>query len=646
MCAFMSKRERQRASRRRARADKSKRNRRAEARANLLYDPSTAPNRAAAILRETFGDGPVEPLVASRLAVEGGMPRARAIAEAALSAGHGPMALSLAADVALLDRRPAEAERYAAHALELADDPDLHVRLAAARADQGRLADALHVMDTQLGANPGLEELLLIRGDLLEAVQARVDAAPADCPCGSGEPYERCCLPAERRALERFRDRGTLDELLRSAAAFVDAGAEGREALAAGVAEWLETEAITEAEVPDPMRATGAEGMLRMVVEWSEMMPMTAGGMLFDAFAESAAGPEERRRALDWSGWAVWGLWEVGRPSAAPGVPVTDLVSGIRLYAEIPRQVLDGLPRWSVLVGYFAPVDGVWRAGGHFEVASPAEGRELVHGLVDLMLGGEDEPAPDADVTLLAWCQRLHDDLGPLWMPGPGTQPPRKAYERLMPLVRAAAPTVLAALREMRQPPEDGDRDAGWARIAVEDPAAALEALAERPDFEADLELSEVRWLELPGRRLRATVSLVEAEAFAFMDEQELEVELASTADAADLTQLLDLMRRLGHEAQAVDEPAEDERPEPPVAVPDLSAEELTAWLRAWPDEPLWVLDDLSARQALERHHAEDEVEMLIRYLEHSADVAGVALGTEGLREELGLVGEDEEASG
>src|SRR2546429_2162786 len=130
MGGSMSKRERQRAARRRGRVEQRQRARREEARARLAYDPATQPDKAAEILRRTFGQAPVATDVASTLVLEGDIGRARRVADAALRHASDPMALSLAADVALLDDRPADAERHVARALVQADRPDLHLRLA------------------------------------------------------------------------------------------------------------------------------------------------------------------------------------------------------------------------------------------------------------------------------------------------------------------------------------------------------------------------------------------------------------------------------------------------------------------------------------------------------------------------------------
>jgi hypothetical protein len=618
----MSKRERLRAARRRGRADRRKQVRRAEARANLVYDSATPPGRAATLLRERFGDTVVEASVALRIVAEGGgIPRAREVADAALSQGRGPMALSLAADVALLDDRPADAERYATDALLLADGPGLHLRLAAARANQHHLADALDILDAQLRDNPGLEELEVMRGELLPQVDVLGEVNLPHCSCGSGDRYEVCCGPADRRALDRFLDRGPLLELRQAVSRFILSKPEYREAVDRGVLEWVEAGALTEEdlEVPDGeldedpwLRAPNVKALSR---EWAWMMPLLDGPRaILDAFVDDPDAPADaRRRARDLTGWATWGLWEIADPYASPGTAVTELLTGLRLYADLPSEILDGLPRWSVLLGYLVPVDGVWRAGGGFEIASPVEAREIAHGLVDELLDQAEEVGTDGR-PMVAWCRRVHDDMGPLWLPEASEPPAGLALSMLQAVMRTAAPNLSASLRDMQESGPDGDGETDperlWAAIELADLEAAWRALAARPGYELDG--GAIAWHEPDGGRLRATLTL---------DEGSLMVQFEAPANLAELDDLLDDLVAVGHEAVTVEGPVTEMAPEPPVALPDQPDGDQAEWLLAWPDEPLQMFEDLTPRQLVEGHGATADVEMLIRYLEHGADL-------------------------
>src|SRR5262249_13523975 len=148
--------------------------------------------------------------------------------------GRDALALSLAADVALLEDRPADAEEHAATALRLVDDPDLHLRVALAQAARGRLAPAIEILDAQLAADPGLERAGHLRARLLEEVQ-QLDSPPAEA----------------RQAVDRFLDRTALIELQAAVAQFVGAQDDRTGSFADGLQEWIEAGALTEEELSE-----------------------------------------------------------------------------------------------------------------------------------------------------------------------------------------------------------------------------------------------------------------------------------------------------------------------------------------------------------------------------------------------------------
>jgi hypothetical protein len=589
----MGKRKKRKAAKRRGLGEEQRLRHRAKARAELLYDPGTKPALAAEILRELFGEGPVDLAVAAGMQSEIGIDRLRAVAEAALARAQDPVALSLTADVATMSGRPAEAEEHLARALQLVDDPDLHVRVALARAGQGRVADAIDVLDAPLRANPGLERLQFARGRMLEQ--------------------------AEPPQVERFLDRTALDELI--AAVRAAAGSDD------GLQEWLEAGAITEGELPQLAAAdpTSAEGRrLRMIAEWAWLTPGPDDEPApLETFAADEGQPAElRRRADDWLSWAMWGLWEIDRPSGTPGVSLTDLVTGVRLYVAVPPAMLAGVPRWSTLFGYLVPVDGVWRSGSGFEVLSPVEARVVVHELLDEVMSSANEFGKEGR-PMVAWARGVHDDLGELWEPDAAEPPSQEAMAGLQVAVRMFAPGIVAGLRQMRGEVEVEPEDAVFA-LTLDDPDAAWEVLAEQPGFEVEEE--GMTWLAASD----------DSPERAFLEQDE-DGEIVVEAEPADLAALLDLLGELGHPATAAEKPFVDEPPEPPVALPDLPEADLPGWLRAWPDEPLDLFDGASPREAIERYEAGRAVEMLVRYLEHDADRRGVELETRSLRPELGL---------
>jgi hypothetical protein len=469
---------------------------------------------------------------------------------------------------------------------------------------------------------------------VLELVHDLAAANPDECPCGSGEPYASCCGPADRRAIERFRDRTPLVELHAAVSHYVVSTDERSAAFADAVTEWLEAGAATEAELE--ARTDGADtpdtpeaARLQMIGEWAWLASTLEGEQpLLDALASDPDMPEEqRRRAADWLGWAMWGMWEVGDPRAAPGTFVTELLTGVRIYVELPPALLEGVPRWSVLLGCMVPVDGVWRAGGGFELAAPVEARELLHELMDEVLEHPEDFGKEGR-PMVAWARRAHARMGDMWLPAEEDRPSAEALAGLQATLRGSLPHLVAGLRRM-QGTIAGAQEAVWHVLDVDDPDAAWAALAARDDFELD-EDDDLVWQAAADDEWRAVLA---------KGEDGIAVEIES---ADDLPVLLELLEAAGHPAQVLDLPSQ--RPEPPVELPDDLAA-LPAWLRAFPDEPQPALDGLTPRVAIARHAAAAEVEMLVRYVEFEADSRGFeGAGTEALRRELGLSDEEIEA--
>ncbi len=606
---------------------------RRQARAEQVFDPATSPVRAAALLREEYGDQPLEPAIAVTIAARGDLARARAVAGAALAQEAGPMALSLAADVALMDGRPDEAEGHAARALGLSDDPDLHLRLAVARANQGRLAEGIGVLDEVLVENPGLEELQLARGELL----ARLAAQDA----GSGE---------DRSALRRFRDRGALLQLQEAVAAFSRSSPAREEAFAAGLAQWVEAGAVSGEELQAWAEAAAAgpfareASLVRLMGEWAWLAPDADGdSSLLEAFAtDPATAPELARRAEDVLSLALWGLWELGDPSGAPGVRLTELLSGARVYAEVPPELVGDLPRWSVLVGYVAPVDGIWRAGSGFVTAGPLEGREVAHELLDGLLEVLPDQVEGADEhirALLRWAEGVHGELDLLRLPAEATMPSPPAFAAYQAMVRTLAPGLAGMVRQLQgTAPEQAPQEVVRAELDVPDPVAALEALEEVSGFVRFEDEDDLTWGSEEDDWPRGSVRLDEGRLVAHVESDE------------DLEELVALLGRPGQpvtvrsrEVVAVepvdielDPDDEEEGLEEAVAVPDLGAAELPGWLLGWAQLPLDVLDGRTPLEALKRDPT--PVEVLVRCLEHELDVRGLReVDTTALRERLGL---------
>lgn len=649
----MSRRDRRQQAGRRGQPGPQQRERRAEqrgrAQAELVYDPATPPARAAAVLLEAFGDQPVEAVVAPTIVVRGDLARARAVAEAALEHRAGPMALSLAADVALMDGRPADAEAYATRALEVSDRPELQLRLAAARAEQGRVAAGVDLLDEVLVPDAGLEELQLARGELLGQLAARKLDPGADCPCGSGRTYGDCCQAADRRALDRFRDRTALYELHEAMAAFTRSNADLETTFAAGLMAWNVAGAISTGEL-ESWTAIAASSphspeaaTLRLIGEWTWLAPMLEDehDTLLETFAaDPGTPPDLARRAEDYEGWALWGLFELEQAVGSPGVYLTELLSGARVYADLPPEQLEGLARWSVLLGYVVPVDGVWRAGSWFGRASPLEGRGLAHQVLDALV--EDAPGmgPEGG-ELLRWARHTHEEFDALWLPGLTTLPSAEAFGTYEALLRSLAPILFAALRELQgNPPEEESIELVEVRLRVDDQRAAWRALSRHPDVEEDGE--ELDWYQPAEDDLDDEDPWLKASLI-----REGDAIVAQVESHDDVTDLVDLFAELGHPAtvlseQAVEEQGETdapERPAEPVSVPALATPELAGWLQEWADSPLPALDGMTPRQAAAMEgRGRERVEVLIRYLEHELDKRGAGgVDTAALREELNI---------
>ena len=120
----------------------------------------------------------------------------------------------------------------------------------------------------------------------------------------------------------------------------------------------------------------------------------------------------------------------------------------------MPAELLEGLPRWSVLLGYVTPVDGVWRAGGGFVAADPLTGRVAAHELLDGIMDSLDPEDPDSR-GLLGWAEDLHERAHPLALPDDGERLTAEAFWLYQSLVRSAAPGLAEIIRGSA-PVEDG----------------------------------------------------------------------------------------------------------------------------------------------------------------------------------------------
>lgn len=629
----------------------------------MLGDPETSPEAAAAAFGRLFPGAPPGLELGERLLINLGGDRSQELAAAVLRESAAAPALALAADVALLvSSDPKLAKEYLQSALQIEDHPSLRARLARAEAAQGQLVAAVALLDEILARNPEEEKAGLLRGAWLERLAALETEPASPCPCQSGGSFADCCREAARRLRSRFSDREPLyrlrEEVLRYALGRKDLlGAAG-----AAVDGWVEDGALAPEEV-DWSGLTGgdpeAQG-LRLAIEAAWSSPLGEDddderSVLLEFAADPATPPESARRAREWDGHATWGLWQLDEPGD-PGCLVTNYLTGARLYGEIPLEQREGLPRWSILLGYFSPLDGIWRSGSAFYAATPAEGRSLAQfALAFVERVAHHERGERAAAAQWAGESAREIEMG-AWVPGlmPLPSPLSGLVDTVCAVMFAG---LVARLRRGRESvPEVANTDGDpleliEAHLRLADPDSARQSLLAHPDFDRE------------GKRLvwqgRAMTKGEHAQALAQLRGQGLHppsdptpgryargwLEFHATGarvevnSRARLDRLLALLAELGHPAEVAAEKVTDvvgslaqQRlwmpPGPPQPRPPAAQ---AAWLEALPDEPIPALDGLSPRQAAHDEKYRERLEVWLRDIEYETAGGGIT----GLRETL-----------
>jgi hypothetical protein len=409
---------------------------------------SAPAEEAAELLLERAAGGPVDPDLIEAVRDTFGIGRAREITDAALRVRPGASALSLATDLALLTGDASAAEGHASRAVEEVDLPELRIRLALSKVQQGRIAEAIETLDPVLMVEPTRPAAVELQQDGLEMVALMDDLAVDECGCGSGRPYDECCQPVGARVLARFSDRRQLLDLRRAAYEW----AAGDEAARAALQEALELweGIIGESEGPiewgqPPTDDDEVSPERRLLFEQAWMVPALQGFSVLDAFAASTqASPELARRARDWSTYAHWGLWLMRARAGSPGVALVDYLTGVEVYAALPDELQD-LPRWTMLLGPVGVVDGVWRCASAIPF-SLEEGCVIGMAAVFLMedmagqAGREGRP-------LARWLRTVHDEFNGLRMPDLAEPPPSEVVTRVLTIMRVLVPSLLETRR-------------------------------------------------------------------------------------------------------------------------------------------------------------------------------------------------------
>jgi len=635
------------------------------------HAPDTPPERVAALLLEAFADLPSPRGFGEMLHARQSPQRARAVAEEAQQrAPRSVTALTIAAEVARLDGERERACALLEEALEAYVDPDGMAELADHLLASGLAADALACAEETLAEDPVDEVAQDVRAGALGRLHVRATAA---------ERLEG----NERDALARFSDRTALYRVREALVEYVDRRPELQRSVAVQIAEWdAELRAADEQDgsALDDAPAVPDDGMARLALEHAWLLGPDDDEGDEPAFVDEdddrepdsplelfAADPDTPPELADaaraWRASCTYGLWQLVVPEPAPGVWLTDIVSGARRYAAVPPEQLEGASRWSVLLGALVALDGVWRSTGALVPLRPDEGdwaaelaRSATLDLATVLVGERPRHRP----------------------PDKGPEPHGVLVEReepadpviadLMSKVLAnLVPTIAGAVRAQRAAGPTMTNTEGHrlrlitATLSVRDPAVAVSALAAHEDFSAE-EGGRLSWW---GREL---TRMERESALAHLREQTgEEVEeptepqrwLRGRLERSDggltvevnseerLALLLDLLGELGLEPQltrrSVIDPAQD-LPRIPTGGPQPfggSQDAIDAWLAHWPDERVPALGGLSPRVAARRRKSRARLEALLREFEHDAHLlarrGAPAPDISRLRAELGM---------
>lgn len=676
-----SKRRKSNASAREARAKRARAARRErhavqeerelDRRVEQLVGAETPPEVAAAAWLEKLEGTPLPARATRMFELGGSNAQARAVAAAMESQAPGSLpALTLAADVALqLDGDARRASALIDQALESSADAEARRILAIHLLELRRLAESLAITSEWLLEAPADEAAQEMRAAALVLARRRLTGeseAPGECPCWSGRPWTECCRPGEEEALARFEDRGGLEHLRGEVRRFT-ASAPGVEALiAVHVEEWLAS-----AE-PFAEGAGSREDLIEIATESGWLVAGEHEDDDEDAplalFAASRAGAAEAKAAGRWLDHCHYGLWQVADPTPAPGVWLTELVTGTRRYAAIPPAQLEGMGRWTVLLGALVAIDATWRPAAPLIPLRPREADEITETAEDMLgriaaaVRGKEPP----EIPPGRW---LEEPAGVLASQADPVPPDVAVFAGQV--ICSGMPHLLSCVGELRErAPElrNTDKDPIClvnATVRVGDPDAVAARLAEHPDFDLDGEGALTWW----GREMDALERASgEAEVRALLREHGEEPDTATTdaprrwvrgqvkplADALEvdvnsrerLERFLRLLRELGEQPemgrQRVIDPAQDM---PQFRAGDLlgmggSEESQEAWLTHVPDQSLPALGGRTPREAARRPDDGPRLEALLRDFEHDADRArargGPVPDIERLREELG----------
>lgn len=448
----------------------------------------------------------------------------------------------------------------------------------------------------------------------------------------------------------------------------------------------------------DPMGAVGAtlDALRAMATEraWlagadedeDEDEDGEEGPSVLERFAaDPATPPALAGAARAWDRHVRYGLWQPqpvapAARRAAAGTWATDLVTRRSAYLAIPDEQLDGLPRWSVLVGPVGPVGGVWHTGPAIVVLDPQAADQATEALLDVRVellaalareAGLRPPLPPRRDRPQA---EPHGVLAELAEAMDGTEADITAK-----VIGASLGNLLGFVRQssVRAPTmtnTDGDPvELLEATFPAEDPAAVRRRLLLDPDFEGDDdegaaegEAATLRWLGRFMTPEEAANSVAQAQAelrrqglgtlplpdgprrwlrgLVRFEPGAVRVEVNSRGRLAAVTRKL--------RAAGAGEPVVGVAVDPTLDLPlpgvpaaggrapgDPEAE--AVWRSHWLDTRVPALGGATPRAAAEDPRRRVRLEALLRQFEHDADLAAAAgerpLDVERLRETLGM---------
>jgi hypothetical protein len=635
----------------------------------LLLDPQTSPADVAGILAAELPDSLVAAaMMQVRQSLGAPDEEVAETARLMLASATGPPQIGTLAVAAWAAHLTADEDAERGYADELlsradaVDDPELRLEVIRATSVRGHPGEACELIEPGLRERPDDEMAAEIYAEALAAAHAQ--AAPGE---------------RERAALTRYGDRSGREALRTAIDVFL-----GRTEWGATVTKWAEAERSSleaeywQAAERDEFDALAVEVAVTYPVADLSGSPEADGADSVDApvntplraFAADPATPGElAARAAEWDRYVRFGIWQVEEPGAAPGVWCTELISGVRRYAQFPAAALDGAAPWSVWLGALVPADGIWRSTGNGIWLSPLEGdavaeyaEQAVWRVLEELSGVPHDQLPEPGEIRFGqaepYCVRWET----------GEEPEPEFGENIGPVIARLATVLASRVWWKRSVPvaltnTDGDPmmliDA---TITVSDDVT--ERLSARPDFgeEEGGQDGQLVWWgdQVNGPSDEPIVMHFHQDGSAHLldpaedaerlvlgrvtpDRDRVRVQVNSQRR---LTRLLQILADIGAEpevaGQARSEPSLDFAWGP---VPG-GASPAREWEKAWLDQSVAVLDFQSPRHCAASAAAGStaealRLESLLRQLEYQAGLAaargGRPIDTEWLRTELDL---------